>query len=408
MQKQRMFALMSLVLVAAMLVGFGSAATTSRTLASTAEAMGPIPGAGLVTAGVDTEAKALTGSGATFPKPLYDQWVKEYKELTGVEINYKGGGSGQGRKDIDAEAVDFAGSDAPMKDEEMAAATGGTIIHIPTTLGAIVLIYNIPELADKGPLKFTGDVLAKIYLGQILKWNDPALVADNPDLADIDQDIITFSRSDGSGTTQNFTKFLSDSNKEWADTVKSGSTVEWPTQLMNPPYGRGAAQNAGVHDEVLATEYAIGYVELSYANDVKFGAVQNKASKFVLANAETVSAAGEGIEFPEDLRKMTVNETTAEDGYPITAMTWIVVYENQKDAKIGTAIVRFLWWALHDGQAANASLGYAPLPASVIAKAEGRLTLVKADGKQILPEDFVKAGVSSNMPAMEATAEATK
>jgi len=287
---KKWFSIVSLALIAAILLAVGGNAVTAQEGTATPEASdSTIPGSGLVTGPAEGEATRLNASGATFPLALYTKWVEVYKGLTNVEINYAGGGSGQGKKDIAAQAVDFAGSDSVMTDEEITAATGGHVLHIATTLGGIVPIYNIPELKDKAPLKLTGDQLAQIYLGKISKWNDPILVAENPDLASIDWDIQPVYRSDGSGTTNNFTKYLAASNQEWADTIKSGNTVQWPI-------GRGANGNPGVAQEVSMGEYTIGYVELAFAKDIQSAQVQNAAGNYVTASADSISAAADGVE----------------------------------------------------------------------------------------------------------------
>jgi phosphate transport system substrate-binding protein len=198
-------------------------------------------------------------------------------------------------------------------------------------------------------------------------------------------------RSDGSGTTQNFTLFLSQSNKTWGDTIKSGTTVNWPA-------GRGASGNPGVANEVKQNEYAIGYVELAFAKDMQSGAVKNAAGKFVTGSGETVSAAASGITLPEDMRIAIIGKSTAENAYPISTLTWLLVYTDQKDAAKGTALVRFLWWATHDGQKYAASLGYAPLSMDAIAKAEALILKIQVNGKQALPEDIAKTGVMTSMP----------
>ncbi len=368
-----------------------------------------IPGIGKVTGPVDGESKSITGDGATFPLPLYQSWIATYAKLTGVQVNYKGVGSGQGRKDFIAQAVDFGASDAPMSDSEIqkANAAGGDVVHIATTVGAIVPIYNIPELAGKAPLKFTGDNLAQIYLGKILKWNDPALVANNPDLANVNQTIITVFRSDGSGTTQNFTLYLSLVNQEWASTVKSGSTVRWPTQETNPPTGR--ADHNGVHDAVKDTPYSIGYVELAFAigteaTGISAGMLQNAAGNWVSANKKSVTAAAEDITLPDDMRIVIIGKSTSPDAWPISTLTWLLVYTNQPDPSIGLALMRFLWWATHDGQAYSASLGYAPLPEAVIQKDEANILKIQINDKQAVPTiigtpfAFLGGGYSGTIP----------
>ncbi|MFN8421486.1 MAG: phosphate ABC transporter substrate-binding protein PstS [Anaerolineae bacterium] len=327
MQTRKALNVLALAVIVGLIAAMGALTSPVSRAQGTPEAtesMGgmEMAGYGLITGGVDGEAKRLNASGATFPLELYKKWIEEYYNLTGVEINYAGGGSGQGKKDIAAEAVDFAGSDSIMKDEEISAATGGNILHIATTMGAIVPVYNIPELQGKDPVKLTGENLANIYLGKITKWNDAALVADNPDLANVDADILPVYRSDGSGTTNNFTIYLSSQSQEWADTIKSGNTVQWP-------YGIGANGNPGVASEVGQTEYSIGYVELAFAKDLQAAQVKNAAGAFVTASAESVSAAAKGVELPDDMRIVIIGKSTDEAAWPISTFTWLLVYRQK-------------------------------------------------------------------------------
>jgi len=413
MQK-KMLSVVSLFIVALMAVAMGSnavsttrAATMAATMAPTmgammsstmAATMAPIPGSGMITAGVDNEAKRLNASGATFPLPLYKQWVTEYKTLTGVEINYTGGGSGQGKKDISAQAVDYAGSDSFMTDAEMAAAKGGAIVHIATTVGAIVPVYNVPEAKD--PVKLTGDLIAQIYMGKITKWNDPALVADNAELANVAQDIAPVYRSDGSGTTANFTTYLTQSNADWASTIKAGQTVKWPT-------GIGANGNPGVADKVGATPYSIGYVELAFVGKLQAAQVKNGAGNYITASSSSISAAALGITLPADMRIAIIGLSKDPGAWPISTMTWIVAYTNQTDAAKGLALVRFLWWATHDGQKDAASLGYAPLPAAAIALDEANILKIQIAGKQALPTSIATPSAAMMASTMSATMAAT-
>lgn len=359
-----------------------------------------IPGSGVITGGVDNEAKTLNGAGATFPKPLYDQWVAAYNKLTGVQINYQGIGSGGGIQGISDQSLDFGASDGPMTDEQLAKAKGGNVLHIPMALGGVVLTYNIPELQGQAALKFTPDTLALVFLGEagrvtgdnprdpIIKWNDARLVVDNPQLANIDKFIVVVHRSDSSGTNNIFTSYLSAVSQDWADIVGFGNSVDWQT-------GIGAKGNAGVAGNVSQTAYSIGYVEAGYAlaNNLPMADVQNKAGKFVSATQETVSAAAAGVELPDDMRVKIVN-ADGDNAYPIAGFTWLLVYENQTDAAKALAITRYAWWATHDGQEYIATStdavakGYAPLPAPAIAKAEALIEKINVNGTQVLPQDI--------------------
>jgi phosphate transport system substrate-binding protein len=364
-----------------------------------------IPGSGLITGPADGEAKALNGAGATFPKPLYDQWVALYNDLTGVQINYQGIGSGGGIQGISDQSLDFGASDGPMTDEQLANAKGGLVLHIPMALGGVVPVYNLPELDGQDVLKFTPETLALVFLGEagrvsgdnprdpIVKWNDERLVADNPQLADVDKYIVVVHRSDSSGTNNIFTSYLSAVSEDWADIVGFGNSVDWQT-------GIGAKGNPGVAGNVVQTPYAIGYVEQGYAvaNDLPAAAVQNQAGNFVTASQETVSAAAAGVELPDDMRVKIVN-AAGDNAYPIAGFTWLLVYENQTDAVKALALTRYLWWATHDGQVFTATstdpvvLGYAPLPEPAIQKAEALIMKITVDGTMALPQEIADAAM---------------
>src|SRR5947208_4099193 len=251
-----------------------TAASPSAAAAPSVSINGPYP----------DEAKSLNGAGATFPAPLYQKWFDEYVKVAQVQTNYQAIGSGGGIKGIQDQTVDFGASDAPMTDEQIAAAKGGEIYHIPTALGAIVPTYNLPTVKSK--LKFTGDTLAGIFLGTILKWNDPKLVADNPDLANVNEDIVVVHRSDGSGTTFGWTDYLSTVSPEWQQKVGKGTSVDWPV-------GLGGSGNPGVAGEVQQNPNSIGYVELIYAvqNNLGYGMVKNKTGKFIDPSLDSVTAA---------------------------------------------------------------------------------------------------------------------
>ncbi len=348
-----------------------------------------IPGSELVTGPMDGEAQSLTGAGATFPQVLYTTWFSDYATLTGVEINYQGIGSGGGIKAITDQTADFGASDGPMTDDQMAAANatcGADILHIATALGGVVVTYNIPELQDGGDvLKFTPDTLAAIFLGDIATWSDPLLVADNPQLEGIDQPIAVVHRSDGSGTTNIFTSYLKAVSDTWATEVGSGTSVKWPT-------GIGQKGNAGIAGAIAGVPYALGYVELAYAeqNGLPESLMQNQAGNFIGATTASVTDAAAGVEIPEDERIMIVNGA-GENTYPIAGFTWLLVCPNQTDAAKATALTRMLWWATHDGQAYHADLGYSPLPEAAIKADEAQIMKIMVDGAMALPADIVSA-----------------
>ena len=345
-----------------------------------------IPGSGLVNGPMEGEAQSLTGAGATFPQVLYTTWFSDYATLTGVEVNYQGIGSGGGIKAVTDQTVDFGASDAPMTDDQMAAASetcGADIVHIATALGGVVVTYNIPELQDSNTvLKFTPDTIAGIFLGDIVNWSDPALVADNAQLTEVDQPIAVVHRSDGSGTSNIFTSYLSAVSETWASNVGAGTSVKWPT-------GIGQKGNAGIAGAIAGVPYALGYVELAYAqqNNLPVSELQNKAGSFVQATEETVTNAAAGVELPDDLRIMIVNGD-GEATYPIAGFTWMLVCPIRPDAAEATALTRMLWLGTHDGQSYHADLGYSPLPEPAIQADERQILKITVDGEQALPAEI--------------------
>lgn len=339
-----------------------------------------LPGASGTSAGsFPGEAKSLTGAGATFPAVLYTKWFNEYAKLTGVQVNYQSIGSGGGIKSVSDQTVDFGASDAPLTDDQLKAAKGGELLHIPTALGAVVVTYNLPGLSQS--LKLNGDTVAGIYLGNIKKWNEPALVADNPFLAQVDKSIVVIHRSDGSGTTNIFTDYLGAVSPAWKSRVGTGTSVNWPV-------GLGAKGNEGVSGEVKQTAYSIGYVELIYAlqNKLGVGLVKNRAGSFVEPKIDTVSAAAAGIadSIAADLRASIVN-ADGKDAYPISGFTYQLVYANITDKAKAIAISRLLWWEIHEGQHFNSALGYAPLPEGIVKKAEDKILSISSGGERAFP-----------------------
>ncbi len=342
-----------------------------------------VPGSGLVTKGVSGEAQSLTGAGATFPAVLYTKWFSEYAKKIGVQVNYQAIGSGGGIKSINDMTVDFGASDAPMSDAQLAAAKGGALLHFPMTMGAVVPTYNIPELShSKRVLRFTADTLSGIYLGDITKWNDPKLVADNPELAKIDRYIVVVHRSDGSGTTNIWTSYLSAVSDKWTNSVGHGTSVQWPV-------GLGGKGNEGVAGNVKQTQYSIGYVEEAYAvqNKLPVAEVKNASGNWMKPTAKAVSAAAAGVTLPADLRVMMVNSANPE-AWPVSGFTWILVYQQQTDPAKALALTRMLWWNLHDGQAYAESLLYVPLPVDAIKKAVVLLKTITVNGSPALPAEL--------------------
>lgn len=362
---------------AASAAGSASARPSTAATASTSSS-----GPAIKITGKQGDADTLNGAGATFPQVLYSKWFDEYNKATGVKVNYQGTGSGAGKNAIRDQTVDFAGSDSPMSDQELAdakAKCGETILHIPTTLGAIVVAYNLPNVSQT--LKLDADTIGGIFLEKIKKWNDPKIAALNPGVTLPNEEIITVHRSDSSGTTDNFTSYLTAANPDWAAGPKSGSTVQWPG-------GIGAAGNPGVATEIKNNPYGIGYVELAFAkqNSLKYADVKNKEGQFVTANAASVTAAGAAVapSAPADLRFKVVNAAGAQS-WPITAITWILVCPKQTDQAKAVAVTRMLWWALTDGQTFNEGLDYAPLPPAIVAKGQAFINSIMVNGQKAFP-----------------------
>ena len=323
------------------------------------------------------DSLTVTGAGATFPYPLYSKWFYEYSNAhPGVNFNYQSIGSGGGIRQITAGTVDFGATDAPMKDEDMAKLPG-PIFHIPTAIGAVTIVYNLEGV--KSGLKLTQDALANIFLGKITRWNDPQIASQNPGVKLPGEDIVVAHRSDGSGTTDIFTNYLSTVNPGWKEKVGRGKSVNWPV-------GLGGKGNEGVAGVVKQTPGAIGYVELAYAtqNRMTMAAVRNRDGEFILPSLESTSEAADGAAktMPADFRVSLV-DAPGKDSYPICGLTWILVYKDQRDEAKGKALVAFLKWALHDGQKMNTPLLYAPIPKAVVEKVDATLKQIQYKGKSL-------------------------
>ena len=309
---------------------------------------------------------------------LYSKWFSEYNKLyPTIQINYQSIGSGGGIKQFTEKTVDFGASDAPMTEAQITAAGGAAnVFHIPTVLGGVVATYN---LEGSPKLKFTGEVLANIFLGTITKWNDPAIAKDNPDAKLSDTDIVVVHRSDGSGTTFVWTDYLSKVSPEWKKAAGASTSVSWPV-------GVGGKGNDGVAGLVKQTPNAIGYVELAYAiqNKLAYGSVQNSAGTFIDPSIASLTAAAAGTvgNLPDDLR-VSITNGDGPTSYPITSYTYILVNPNQTDAAKAQTIVAFLWWGIHDGEQFAQDLNYAPLPPEVVAKAEAKIKLITVNGKPV-------------------------
>jgi phosphate transport system substrate-binding protein len=318
------------------------------------------PGASGAPAATPAGGTQINGAGATFPNPIYSKWFFEYNRAhPDVRINYQSLGSGAGIRQLTARTVFFGASDQPMSDEQLAAAPG-PILHFPTVLGAVVPIYNLPEVSQ--PLKFTGPLLADIVLGKVKKWNDPAIANLNSGVALPATDITFVHRSEGSGTTFILADYLGKVSPEFKSTVGVDASLRWPV-------GVGGKGNEGVSGLVRQTPGSLGYVELVYAvqNRISVGAVQNSTGAFITPSVDSVTAAAAGAaaSMPGDFRVSITNAPGA-DAYPISSFTWLLLYEDPQDKGQARQMQEFLRWALTDGQKMAPELGYARLPQAVV------------------------------------------
>ena len=322
-------------------------------------------------------AVRLQGTGASFPKPIYEKWVSEYAKLNNnAQIDYQSTGSSAGIKALQQQTADFGASDAPMTDDEIKSAQGGEVLHIPTVLGAVVLTYNVAGLT--APLRLSPQTVVDIFLGRIKKWDDEKIKADNPGANLPATDITVVYRSDGSGTTNVFNNYLGKISPDW--------TVKGQNMTLPQGVGIGAQRNDGVMGQVKQTPNTIGYVELTFAkaNNLPVVALKNSAGNFVEASIESVTAAAaeSATTIKEDMRADITNATGA-NAYPISSYTYVLAYADQKDATKGKLLTDFLWWATHDGQKFAKDLHYAPLPGEIVAKLESRLRLISSGGKPL-------------------------
>lgn len=315
-------------------------------------------------------AETITAAGATFPFPIYSKWFQQYKEKTGIQINYQSIGSGGGIKQLTEGTVDFGASDKPMSDEQISKVKIKPM-HFPTVMGAVVPVYNVEGVAKD--LNFTGEALAGIFMGTVKNWNDPVLKNANKGVKLPDQPIVVIVRSDASGTSFVFTDYLSKVSPEWKSKLGADSTVNWPTGLR----GKG---NEGVSGLVKQTPYSIGYVELLYAKQQKmgYGSVKNASGKFIRADLASVTAAAAGAAnaMPADYRVSITNAPGAA-AYPISTFTWLLIPSKIDDPAKKKAITEFLSWMLTTGQASTAALDYAPLPKAVVAVETKSITMIK-------------------------------
>ena len=329
-----------------------------------------------VAAATPAGAQSLTGAGATFPYPIYSKWFDAYHKQTGVSINYQSIGSGAGIQQVKAGTVDFGASDAALSNDRLKELPR-RILHFPTVGGAVAMVYNLQGL-DK-PLQLTPEIITGIYMGQITVWNDKKVAAANPGVTLPPAPVMAVHRSDGSGTTNIFTSYLAAVSGEWKEIIGANTSVSWPS-------GIGGKGNEGVAGLVRQTPGAIGYVELAYAkqNQLTVAPVRNKAGRFVLPSLASTTAAVEGsaLALAKDVRTPIVN-APGPDAYPISGLTFLLVYRDTKDPAKAKTLADFIAWAMRDGQAMVEALDYAKLPDAVIKLNQANLKLLTASGKPV-------------------------
>ena len=331
-----------------------------------------------MSAAAGSDENTLLGAGSTFVYPLFSKMFSVYNEQAGLRVNYQSIGSGGGILQLTNKTVDFGASDAPMNEEQEQKAAA-PVLHIPMCSGAVVLSYNLPGFKDT--LNLTPGIIADMFLGKIKNWNHPQIAAANPGISLPDMPLIIAHRSDGSGTTNIFTTYLSKVSPEWESKVGKGSSVNWPE-------GLGGKGNEGVSGLVKQTPGAIGYMELAYAmqNKMAYARVQNKSGAFITPGVASTSAAA-NIELPADA-KVSLTNTEAADGYPLSGFTWVIIYKEQSYNKRSEArakkLLDLLWWNIHEGQQFCEPLHYAPLAPGAVSVAETILKSATYNGKPIL------------------------
>lgn len=320
----------------------------------------------------------IIGAGSSFDNPLFSKMFYEYHKNTQLQVNYQSVGSGAGISQLTHKTVDFGASDAPMNEEQEQAA-GADVLHIPVTAGAVVISYNLPEIKDT--LKFTPEILSDIFLGKITKWNDAQIVAVNPKVKLPATPVVVAHRSDGSGTSSIFTTYLSKVSPEWDSKVGKGTSVNWPV-------GLGGKGNEGVSGLIRQTPGAIGYIELAYAiqNQMPYAQLQNKAGHFIMPSIESVTAAAD-IDIPAD-GKISLTNTDAVDGYPISGFSWVLIYKeqnyNNRSQAAAAQLLTLINWMIHEGQQYSAALDYAPLSPAAVKTGETLLKSATFNGAAIL------------------------
>ncbi|RZT91388.1 phosphate transport system substrate-binding protein [Ancylomarina subtilis] len=323
----------------------------------------------------EKKTKALTGAGATFPQPFYNTIFKTYTKSKGLLVTYGGIGSGGGIRSLKDKIVDFGATDAFLSDKKLSEMPGN-VLHIPSCLGAVVAAYNIP---GKPELKFTPELMEGIFMGKITNWNDAKIAQVNPGANLPDLAITVVYRSDGSGTTFIFSDYMSKVSSEWKEKIGAGKALQWPV-------GIAAKGNPGVAGTISATEGAIGYIgsEYAFAQSIPVASIQNQAGNFIKPSVESVSAAAAG-DIPDDTR-VTLTNTTAEQGYPISSFTWLILYKEQayngrsKDQAMQTK--QLLKWVIgQEAQIQTSKVHYAPLPEKAVLKANKILDLMTYNGR---------------------------
>jgi phosphate transport system substrate-binding protein len=322
--------------------------------------------------------KTILGAGSSFINPLFSKIFADYNQKTGIQVNYQSIGSGGGILQLTNKTVDFGASDGPLNDEQTAK-IGVPALHIPQASGAVVVTYNLP--GDNNNISLTPGIIADIFLGNIKMWNDAKITSINKGVNIPALPILVAHRSDGSGTTNIFTNYLSKVSPDWKTKVGSGGSVNWPA-------GLGGKGNEGVAGLIKQTPGAIGYVELIYAlqNKLDYAKIQNKKGKFILPSIASVTAAG-NVKLPDDA-KIFITDTDASEGYPISGFTWVLIYKEQnyngRSKARATALLKLLWWNIHEGQQFAEPLNYAPLSKEALKVAEKILKSATYDGKSIL------------------------
>ena len=310
----------------------------------------------------------INGAGATFPLFLYQRWFKEYQTLhPEIQVNYQPIGSAAGIQQVISKTIDFGASDVAMTDEEIAKVEAGVVL-LPMTAGGVAVAYNLPGIEN---LKLSREALSEIFLGTITQWNDPKLIALNPDLELPDLSIIVVYRSDGSGTTAVFTNHLAAINPSWSEAVGTGLNVNWPA-------GVGVKSNEGVSAQIQQEPGTIGYVEYSYAQELGLtvAALENQTGNFVSPNVASMTAALNAVEMPDDLRVFIADPPIAE-AYPIVTYSWILAYQTYEDPAKAKALREVLTWSLQEGQQFSESLGYVPLPTAIVEKVVKAIDRIK-------------------------------